>query len=653
MFNITRHFRRLYPTTAALTTTAIIILLIAGQAFAADRTQIREREELLKYQEAVRIFREQNSPEEAYDLFESFLKMHPKSEFADDALLEQARIQIYVENPKKARALLKTLLKKHPASSLRKRAFIEMEMLDYKGNKWKDCIEAADNALSLDPLPDEAAQILMTRARCLVKRRAAQDAIADAVSAYRAAITDKARNMVLDGINEMSADLRDRHIERALDTSDGDAPYGYLAFLSTNRDVERGHYEIAINSLMDILVDYPDQIPDENIKSTFNVLRNQLLVKSNTIGAVLPLTGQYGVFGQKALQGIQAALGFMSPAGNNIQGVDYTLIVKDSGTDPVQAAQVVRDLAESEQVIGIIGPLFSRTSRAAAQVAEGSDTPMISLSADPEVSALGENIFRRSLTDTQQITALVRMSHDRLMAKRFAFLLPDTAYGNGMMHLFWDELDKVGAEVTGVETFAPGQTDFGPQIRSLVGLDRPLTTEQRELRDSGMEIELEPVIDFDALFIPADFQTIGLLAPQLVFYDVDKMLVLGANGWNNPWMPELGEHYVDGALFTGGYVTGTGEKEATEMEQRYWLTFGEDPLGLAVQAYNAARIIRSGIESGMVRDRSSLRKYIAELADHPSAEGPLTTDENGDILQKPHILTVKKGEIVPFVFTID
>ena len=41
------------------------------------------------------------------------------------------------------------------------------------------------------------------------------------------------------------------------------------------------------------------------------------------------------------------------------------------------------------------------------------------------------------------------------------------------------------------------------------------------------------------------------------------------------------------------------------------------------------------------------------LRDYPSAEGLLTTDENGDIRQKPFLLTVEKGKIVPYEIEFD
>jgi len=612
-----------------------------------------DREELLKYQEAVRLFREEGRAEEAFDMLKAFLKMHPESNYADDALLEQARIMVYLDNPRTALSLINTMLHDFPNSPVRKRAFLEAGRIYSDAEKWRDCVQAMDSALSLDPLSAELFEAHITRTGCLLNRRDYRAAFEGSRGAYQA-VLDEEDLLQTRGMLIMTADgLKDKELERILVESDGTEPYGYLAMERVERLVGREMDHEAFNELMDILVHYPGQLPEDRVSEVYGVLSGRLLVRSNTIGVILPLSGRYRLYGEKALQGIQAALGLMSPLTDENTPANLDIVVMDSGAEPDKAAQAVHDLVEKELVLAIVGPLFSRTSKAAAEVAERSGVPLITLSADPSLPDMGENIFRRALSDSQQITALVRMVHDRLGMTSFAFLYPDNSYGRKMMNLFWDELDAREAVVSAAESFPPGKTDFGPSIRAMVGLNRRLNAEEQILKENGVDVELEPIVDFDALFIPADFQTVGLLAPQLAFYDVTSALLLGTDGWNSPWMVELGEHYVEGALFTGGYLADMDNRESRTFAQNYWISFGEDPQPLAVQAYDAALLIRSGLESGLVRDRSSLRAFLMNLSDFPSAEGPLTTLENGDITQRPHLLTVEKGDIKRFELRID
>ncbi len=586
-------------------------------------------------------------------MLDAFIAMHPESDYADDALLEQARIQIFEGESRKAVSILKKLLHDFPTSHLKKRANLELERIYSSQKKWRECIEAGENVLILDPLPDERVDALSMMAVCRFRKKDRMEAVDDAIKASLLSASEEAHLKASRALELIAAELKDRELEIVMSQSDGSEPYGIIAMVRLEKDIERGYDAEAMTALMDLLVHYPDQIPDERIQKVYASLRDRLFVQTNTVGAVLPLSGRFAVYGQKALQGIQAALGFLAVPQDAQPATNFNLVVKDSGADPIQAAQAVRDLSENEQVITIIGPIFSRTTRSAAEAAEESGTPIISLSPDPDIPTLGRNVFRRSLLDSQQVNALVRLVYDRLMMSRIAFLYPDNAYGRELMNLFWDEIDKRGGEIVAAESFPPGQTDFGPQIRGMVGLNRKMTQEELALKEAGVDIELEPIVDFDALFIPADFQTVGLLAPQLAFYDVNEVLLVGSDGWNSPWLVELGEHYVEGALFTGGFVNDLEDPQIRELSEKYWLTFGEDPQALAVQAYDAARIIRTGIESGEVRDRSSLREYLMNLEDFPSVEGPLTTDENGDILQRPSILTVVDGKIERFEIEFD
>ncbi len=665
MFRKSRFHERLYPTAATLATLVLFTGCVGvtvlpsqqapkpGKVPAYSLSADQEREQLMAYQEAVKLFREEGKARQALEMLKAFGRMYPESPYADDALLELSRIHRHLGKEKKAVSTLRNLLHKFPSSPLRKRAFIELGTILSSQGKYRNSNEALESIMSLDPLPEEKFEALRLRSQNLAKMGKRVEAVWTAIEAYRWAeagiIREKARLAVI----EAAETLKDRELEEILADSDGSAPLGMVAMTSVERAIARESYEEAMNELMGLLIDYPDQVSRDRIDTAFILLKNRLLVKSNTVGAILPLSGRYAVYGEKALQGIQAAFGILSPLSDTNAELAFNLVVKDSGADPLKASQAVRDLSETEQVLAIIGPLFSRTTRAAIEAAVELGTPLISLSADPAIPEMGDNIFRRGLTDAQQVEALIELVYSRLAMRRFAFLYPDNAYGRGLMNLFWDELDKRGAVVVAAESFPPEQTDFGPQIRAIVGLNRPLTEDQRILKEAGQKIELEPIIDFDALFIPADFQTVGLLAPQLAFYDVTEALILGADGWNSPWVVELGERYVEGALFTGSFFSDIRNDTIRDFIQLYWLSFGEDPQPLAAQAYDAALIIRSAVESNSARDRISLINYLNDLSEFPSAEGSLTTNEDGDIVQQPYLLTINSGNIEKFKIEID
>jgi tetratricopeptide (TPR) repeat protein len=182
-----------------------------------DQRRIQqEREELLKFQEAVRIFREEGNTQDAYEMLDAFLKMHPDSPYADDAMLEQSRIWSHIGEPKKALSTMENLLSKYPSSPARKRVFIEMMLIYEDLGKWKDCVEASRNALTLDPLPDEESKLLVVGASCKAKRRDYRGAVVDLIKGYRAAMSDIARQEALGSLEEISPELKNKEIESFL-----------------------------------------------------------------------------------------------------------------------------------------------------------------------------------------------------------------------------------------------------------------------------------------------------------------------------------------------------------------------------------------------------------------------------------------------------
>jgi len=655
MFTFPRKFSRLYPTLLILATLGACQTLPSvappgkpapAPIETAPVDALREREEQLKFEEAARPFRELDDPARSFEMLDAFLAMHPDSSYADEAVLEQARIRASQGQWEEARKLLENLLEDYPSASAREAALIELAQTCKDAERWKDCVEASRNALALDLSPEERFRALLIGADCKSRGRDRLEGAADAIEAYHLAIDDNGRGKAIWALEKIAVNLDDRQILRILEGSDGSEPYGILTMELLERHVERGEEEAALSAYADIVLLYSESLPPERKERAYQLMQERFFAREGIIGVILPLSGPHSFFGQKALQGIQAAFGFQSFFPDHATRNDFTLMVKDSRGDPLEAAQAVRDLAQMDQALVIIGPLFSQTTRSAAAAAEEMGIPLISLSPDPEVPALGRNIFRRSLLDSQQVQALAGMACGRLGIRKFAALYPDDPYGREMTAAFQSEVAKHGGQVVDSRSFEAGQTDFGAQIRAMVHLDRELTSEELALKRAGGELELAPIIDFEALFIPADYRTVGMLAPQLAFYDVDKVLLLGTDGWNSPWLVEFGEHHVEGALFTAGFPPPQGNGASREMMERYWLSFLEDPLMVSVQAYDAALLVKTGIESGEAGDRAGLKKFLLELRDFPSAEGPLTTDPEGDILQEPFLLTVKKGEII-------
>jgi hypothetical protein len=256
------------------------------------------------------------------------------------------------------------------------------------------------------------------------------------------------------------------------------------------------------------------------------------------------------------------------------------------------------------------------------------------------------------------------------------------------MNRFWDELILHGAEVVGIESYAPDQTDFSDAIKRLVGLHYPgieerpeedvdadmgtwakyLEHEKVEMdwasamesgershdtisdhdegQEWGEEEESQPIIDFEALFIPDSFEKVGLITPQLLFHDVEDVLLLGSNLWHSDRLIEMAGNYVQGAIVPDGFFLDSPSPRVQDFVDSYEDVFGRSPAFLEAQAYDAATILFQAVNDPSVRSRRTLKMALMGVRDSSGVTGLTSFDETGDVEKELYLLTVEGRRFV-------
>jgi hypothetical protein len=167
-----------------------------------------------------------------------------------------------------------------------------------------------------------------------------------------------------------------------------------------------------------------------------------------------------------------------------------------------------------------------------------------------------------------------------------------------------------------VASFDPKANDFGAAVKQLVGyalldaeeksllatrdgmLDRAqkLPPDQaRELRAKARSLTtkdgrpIPPIVDFDALFIPASHETLVLIAPQLAYHEVRGPRLLGSRAGTTR-ARALGGDPLEGALFASHFYPRVRCPYVQAFRERYETTFGAEPDAFAAQGYDAASL---------------------------------------------------------------
>jgi ABC-type branched-subunit amino acid transport system substrate-binding protein len=236
--------------------------------------------------------------------------------------------------------------------------------------------------------------------------------------------------------------------------------------------------------------------------------------------------------------------------------------------------------------------------------------------------------------------------------KRFAVLYPDDSYGNDLKTVLVQNVEALGGQVLMQVPYDPQANDFSEPIRALGGISdeeikqlHPNNNDEGPAMTSPLPVaQTSPPIDYDALLIPGYFNKVGLLAPQLAFYNVTGVTLLGGNGWNSPELLTIGEHYVEGAIFVDGFFAGSPNPEVKTFVENFRLTFGTEPDILAAQAYDAAGLVLKVLKEG-ASSREQLREGLLTIQGYPGASGATTITETGDAQKNLFLLMVRRGKI--------
>ena len=452
--------------------------------------------------------------------------------------------------------------------------------------------------------------------------------------------------------------LRDGELARLAERLPRGPVYDRVLLELASRQITRGDFADALDTI--------DELPTR-LRPADEALRQALRSRAQRgaetavfpVGVALPLTGPYAGFGRQALRGL--VLGFevfADPPGR------YRIVVRDTGGDPTTVGRAMRELI-SEGVRVIVGPMSSSVAAAGAPYAEQAGVPLLALARREDLPGLGDYVFRLGVAPSDQTELLANHAAAHGSNRRFAILYPRDPRGIVFKNLFWDEAERRGGTIVGVESYAVDAVDVQEEIRKLVGLHW-LTDDERKLlaeRDRLLKrpqrnaerlaelalAELPPYVDFDALFIPDVAERVALILPQLRYYDVQDVILLGPDDWNDPRLVAIAGRDARGAVFIGAFHEGSEEEHVRAFVARYYEAFGEAPELWAATSYDAASLVRNAVNRIGRPSAGQLRRAMGDVRDFQGVSGLTGFDADGVPRRELQLLQVRKGEIVVFV----
>jgi ABC-type branched-subunit amino acid transport system substrate-binding protein len=400
-------------------------------------------------------------------------------------------------------------------------------------------------------------------------------------------------------------------------------------------------------SKMAISAEKPVPIPPAEVKSLLvkppvaelpAIIPPSGKLNRNTLGCVLPLSGQYADMGNKARDAILLSTGTFDEKNKSL----WKVIVEDSHGLPEGTKAAIAHLANAENVMAIIAVTGTAEAMDAAREADKWKVPLILITPKEGVTAIGEYVFQNFLTPTQQIRALVKYAFDDLNCAIFSVLYPKDDYGEEMVKIFREEVIRIGGKVEKAISYSKNQTDFKEEINKLTGI---IVNAPQKKRNDQEETKTTISVDFEALFIPDSSSRVKLITSQLDFYDVKGFKLLGTSLWHSPDLLKNGTEYLKEAIFVDSFFTNSFFPETSNFVDVYYTKYKRNPENIEALAYDTAGMVIGVLNDTEIKTRGQFAAALKKMNNYDGATGSIYFDSNRVAQKTPFILRVADGKL--------
>ena len=330
------------------------------------------------------------------------------------------------------------------------------------------------------------------------------------------------------------------------------------------------------------------------------------------IGVLLPMTGASATRGQAEWTGIKTA-GKMKPT---VLGKRVKLILVDTGSNRIEAADAVNRLIKKDRVCAIIGDATAGT-----EVAEKSWIPIISPTPNAVAARNGKYVFRVCFTGSFQGKAAAKYAYNAIGARKAAVMI-DIAqdYCIGLANSFVKNFIKMGGKIAVTTYCQTGDQDFTTQLSAIMAA-KP-----------------------DLLYLPNYYTEDALTCKQAAELGAN-VPILSADGAQAEELIEIGGKDVEGLIFTGHFAR---EAASTELAKKYIKTYemknNKNAGVFDALAADAYFVLLDAIKRSKSTRGSRIRTALASTKNFEGVSGTINIGKDGNAVKSAVILHVKDGK---------
>lgn len=339
------------------------------------------------------------------------------------------------------------------------------------------------------------------------------------------------------------------------------------------------------------------------------------------IGEYASLTGNEATFGLSQDMGLKIAIEDINASGG-LLGKKVELATEDNQGKTNETVSVVNKLINVNKVCAVIGEVASSRSKTAASICQNAKIPMITpASTNPEVTKLGDYIFRVCYTDSFQAVVNAKFALEDLKLKKVAILIDQkNAYSTGLAENFKNVFEKLGGTITTEQKYSNGDKDFKAQLTSIKATSP------------------------EAVFIPGYYTDVNLISIQARESGLTVPL-FGGDGWESEKLVGgKAKDALEGCYFSTHVSAENPDANVKAFIDKYRAKYSKEPDCYAFLAYDAGMILFDAIKKAGSTDGTKIRDMLTQVKDFPGVSGKISINAQRNAVKPCVIIEIKDGK---------
>jgi ABC-type branched-subunit amino acid transport system substrate-binding protein len=498
--------------------------------------------------------------------------------------------------------------------------------------------------------------------------------------------------------------LKEGDIESLLETTVNDTVRSLLKVTAAEKSFAARNTDRA----KELLADFSDPMEDHVLQ----VRANHLLARIERgnivhVGVLLPLfsdsvqiAAPERKIATEVLQGIQLSVLHHEEHLQPNQ-VSIEVDVKDTQRRPPLIDSIITEWGSENSIVGIVGPVFSDETIAAAQRAQQERIPLVSPTATEEgISQIGEYVFQANSSISMRAKIMAQYVTNVLGAKNVAILASDFPSSTTQADSFSAEIVRLGGTVVIDRRYARGSTDlrsyfreirktasalnanyvvslkgkinvadvkrklvsFGAKISTIdsvlaadgnFNLTKIFFDQAKEIGDSlhlPVQVVMPyadslnyPVTSIDVIFCPiSKSQQIGVITSQMEYFNIDAKIV-GTPEWKNLSELEMNRRYANGVIFGSDQWIDRSDPLTQRVSSMYSGTYGKPISDNVLFGFDVMSLVIEQLDHGAL-SREDLQIALSAVENFKGIRNNITLS-HGRVNGNLHILQYKDGAI--------